>query len=248
MMPTHMDNRPLYILLAFLLVAGFGEAGADVVILRSGEMIQTSTAWRENGEVVYFEGGQVVRIDEHEVERLIDDSAPLEAKPSPRHPAAGESPLPSDTLPSDKGLPPPCPIDDDAGYLELRWGRPLAQFEGLVEVATDPAYGGVKRYVHRHPGKRFGRAVVDEVVFGFWQDRLYTIVVQTSNFLDFRDLKAEVTRRYGAGRQNRDDVEKYYWMDKGTDRLLSYDYDSDLGFLWMRSRALHEKVRLHDVE
>ena len=37
----------------------------------------------------------------------------------------------------------------------------------------------------------------------------------------------------------------YRWIDRdrGSDRLLSYDLDADSGFLWMRSRALHEKVK-----
>jgi hypothetical protein len=84
---------------------------------------------------------------------------------------------------------------------------------------------------------------VDDIIYGFWQGKLYTITVWTSNFMDFRDLKAEAFRRFGEGNQNRERVEKYYWMDPGTDRMLSYDLDTDSGFLWMRSRALHDKVK-----
>jgi hypothetical protein len=237
-----MPNHAWPIFLAIVLVAGVGEAGADVVILKSGEMVQTQKAWKENGEVLYLQGGRVVRIDAGEVERLIGSPVPPEGKSPP------DAPFPPDAPRAGQALPPPSPTDDDIGYLDLKWGQPLALFEGLIGVATDPAYGGVQQYVKKQGNQHFGRAGVDNIVYGFWRDRLYTIVVQTSNFLDFRDLKAEVFRRYGAGIQNRADVEKYYWTDKGSDRLLSYDYDSDRGFLWMRSRALHEKVRVHDTD
>ena len=238
-----MQNKFLNTLLVFAIVTGAASVGADMVVLKSGEMFLTPRAWKENGIVNYVKDGQVVRVDEKEVERLIQSPVPVEEKPPP-----GQRPAPDPQAPptgpvAGQTLLPPAPTDDDTGYLNLRWGQPLSQIEGLDHIGTDPAYGGVAQYSKRVREKRFGRASVDDIVYGFWQEGLYTIVVQTSNFLDFRDLKAEAFRRFGAGAQRRDDVEKIYWVDKSSDRLLSYDYESDTGFLWMRSRVLHEKVR-----
>ena len=116
----------------------------------------------------------------------------------------------------------------------------MSQVEGATPAGTDPDYGGVQLYTTKD-SHRFGRAQVDRIIYGFWQGKLYTITVWTSNFLDFNDLKADAFRRYGKGFQNRVDVEKFYWSDDTTDRLLSYDYNT--GFLWMRSREIHERVR-----
>ena len=231
----------LTILLAIILVTAVGTVGADMVILKSGEMFETRKAWKENGVVNYYKNGRVVRVDEKEVERLIqapvpgEDKPPSEQRPAtdprPEAPAAGQS------------LPPSLPTGDDSGYLDLRWGQPLSQFDDLTLVGTDSAYGGVQQYINKQHKNRFGRASVDNIFYGFWQGRLYTILVETSNFLDFMDLKAEAFRRYGEGRQEGDHEEKYRWVGKGSDRLLSYDYETDTGYLWMRSQALHEKVR-----
>jgi hypothetical protein len=95
---------------------------------------------------------------------------------------------------------------------------------------------------------RFGRASVDNIFYGFWHGGLYTILVETSNFLDFMALKAEAFRRYGEVRPEGDQEERYRWTGKGSDRLLAYDYQSDTGYLWMRSQSLHEKVKVRYPE
>jgi hypothetical protein len=84
---------------------------------------------------------------------------------------------------------------------------------------------------------------VDYVFLGFWQGGLYTILVEVSNYLDFTDLKAEAFRRFGTGRKDSGDQERYRWSDPVSDRLLSYDDNTGTGYLWMRSHVLHKKVR-----
>lgn len=237
-----MDNKLFAVLLGIVLMTGVGQAGADVVILRSGEMFQTPRAWKEKGAVNYYKDGRLVRVDEKEVDRLIRSPSSLEDQPpSEQRPASGLTP-PSDIPAIGQTFSAPSPTGDDSGYLGLKWGQPLSTFEDLALVDTDPAYGGVQQYTHPQRKKRFGRASVDNIFYGFWQGGLYTILVETSNFLDFMDLKAEAFRRYGERSSESDHEEKYRWTDKGSDRLLSYDHDTDTGFLWMRSQALHEMV------
>ena len=235
----HMHKKILNMVCAITLMTGVGTVDADMVILKSGEMFQTQRAWKENGTVNYINNGQVVRVNEADVERLIHAPGPVEAPPAPEHRT------PADTHPPAEGLPlsAPSPDGDETGYLDLKWGQPPSLIKDLTQVGTDAAYGGVQQYTRKHKKKRFARALVDDIVFGFWENGLYTILVEVSNFSDFMNLKAEAFRLFDVGTRNDEDVEKYYWLDKGTDRMLAYDFDSDTGFLWMRSRALHERVR-----
>ena len=233
---------------AIMIVATFlmaGAAAADMVILKSGEMFQTRRAWKENGVVNYYRNGRVVRVDEAEVERLIHSPEPVEDPPSPENrPAAAPHP-PVEDPSAGQPLPVPLPEGDAAGYLDLRWGQPPSQVEGLKHVATDPAYGGVQQYTTKKQTQRFGRARVDAIFFGFWREGLYTILVEVSNYPDFLDLRAEAFRRYGNIRPTPGYLEHYRWADRdrGADRLLAYDLDADSGYLWMRSRALHDQVK-----
>ena len=229
-------------LLTLIPIVGMGTADADMVILKSGEIFQTPKAWTENGIVKYYKDGRVSSVDKGEVERLIHSPAALEKKsPAADRPAADRA-APPDNPAAAPSISPTLPKGEAVGYLDLTWGQSPTGIEGLVLVGTDPAYGGVQQYSSQQGRRHFGRASVDDIVFGFWQDGLYTITVWTRNFLDFRDLKEEAFRRYGKGMQNRADVEKYYWIDKGSDRMLSYDGESDTGYLWMRSRAMHKIV------
>lgn len=237
-----MPNRLIALFLGIGLFTGSNLVRADMVILRSGEMYQTPRAWKENDTVNYYKDGRVVRVDEKEVDRLIQSPVPLEDQPPSEQQPAADPTYPTDIPAAGQPLSPPSPTGDDSGYLGLKWGQPLSQIDGLALVGTDPAYGGVQQYAYVQRKKRFGRAHVDNIFYGFWQGGLYTILVETSNFLDFMDLKAEAFRRYGEGRQESDHEEKYRWTDEGSDRLLAYDHDTDTGFLWMRSTVLHEKV------
>jgi hypothetical protein len=84
---------------------------------------------------------------------------------------------------------------------------------------------------------------VDNIVFGFWKNQLYTILVEVSNYMDFIDLKAEAFRRYGETNPVAGQPDKYRWRGGGTDRQLAYDHQSDAGYMWMRSHKLHAKIK-----
>lgn len=230
------------LLAALIILAAATTTGADMVILKTGEIFQTRKAWKENGTVLYFKDGRVVRIDESQVERLIQSPAAVgEQPPGSDRPSDGQ---PKSGLPSTEQPPPQATHSDgdDVGHRNLKWGQGLSQIEGLTLVGTDPAYGGVQLYTGGSRSPRFGRASVDNIFYGFWEGGLYTILVEVSNYLDFLDLKAEAFRRYGVGNQDGEQPEKFRWMDAQSDRLLVYDDASNTGYLWMRSRAMHAKV------
>lgn len=234
-----MNIKLLIMFLAFILMAGIGESDADTVILKTGEMFQTRKAWKENGVVSYYRNGRLVRVDEREVERLIQSPGQPEAHPPETDRPDAESPSPSRRQPTGQ----PLPAGDEVGHLGLEWGQAPSPIEGLNPVGVDPAYGGVQLFTKDQRSPHFGRASVDNIFYGFWQGGLYTILVEVSNYLDFTDLKAESFRRYGAGEQEGGALEKYRWVEPASDRLLSFDDNTDTGYLWMRSRAVHEAVR-----
>jgi hypothetical protein len=230
------------IALAMLLAMVAGPAAADMVILKSGEMYQTRKAWKENGVVKYYHNGQVVSVDASDVERLIQSQVPAEPQAPSAQPPTARPQLPSAGESNEQPPVAPLPTGGDAGYLGLKWGLSPSQIEGLVFVEADPAYGGVKQYTRQSHPKRFGRAQVDNIFYGFWQERLYTILVEVSNFMDFMALKAEAFRRFGPSSPQSDQMEIYRWRDGGADRQLAYDHAADSGYLWMRSQSLHRKV------
>ena len=228
----------------FVLVLGARDSGADMVILKTGEMFQTRKAWKENGYVMYYREGRVVRVSEQAVERVIHSAAPEGERPPAIDRRKEEAPATGSP-----SIAPPTPQSaDQTGHLGLVWGQSPTTIDGLTLTDTDPAYGGVELYTRNQRVQRFGRAQVDAVFYGFCQGGLYTILFEVSNYLDFTDLKAEAFRRYGVGTPDGGVDEKYRWRDGAADRLLAYDDAAGTGYLWMRSREIHEKVRLRYPE
>jgi len=238
-----MTKKRCLLIAAILLAAGPGAALADMVILKSGEMFQTSKAWKENGVVSYYRDGRIVRVAEKEVERVIHSRRPADNPPSSRSPSAAPPSSAPGQGSADRSPVMRLPAGQNAGYLGLEWGQAPSQIDGLVFVETDPAYGGVRQYIRPSVKTRFGRASVDNIYYGFWQDGLYTILFEVSNYLDFMDLKAEAFRRYGEISPPNDNPERFRWKAKGSDRQLAFDPESGVGYLWMRSQALHAEVK-----
>jgi hypothetical protein len=225
-----------------LLILTAVPSAADIVILKSGEMFQTPKAWRENGQVHFYRNGQLVHVADDAVERLVHDGT-AHVPPGPdRSQSAGGLPPANDTgLPPRSGARPPA-SQGGIGFRGLQWGQPVSALADLQLVETDPAYGGVQQYVQPSRPRRFGRASVDNIYYGFWQGSLYTILIEVSNYLDYEALRAEAFRRYGKGQMPVPGMERYRWTDLQTDRMLSYDDKTKTGYLWMRSRAIHAKV------
>jgi hypothetical protein len=218
--------------MAAVLLAFVPGGHADMVILKSGEMFQTSKAWRQDGSVYFHQNGKVVRYPEEAVERLIESAAPPIRRPQP----------PDRATPAPQPPAPPVHMGQDTGYLGLKWEQSPTAIEGLTPAGTDSAYGGVQLYTVKKRTKRFGRARVDNIFLGFWQGGLYTILVEVSNYLDFTDLKSEAFRRFGSGEKDNGEQERFRWSDPVSDRLLAYDDNTGTGYLWMRSHVLHQKV------
>lgn len=224
-------------------MAAAGAVHGDVVILKSGEMLHTRKAWTQGGQVHLYQNERIVRFDLDDVERVVEETVPYDRGSTDGRPTPDAS---SHHHPHGVRAAPPNVAEPagDTGYRGFQWGMPPAQIKGRgwAPMGSDPAYGGVEEVVLVENGKRFGSARVDRIRLGFWQDGLYTIVVEVSNFLDFRALKTEAFRRYGKGLQRQANTETFHWIDTVADRLLVYDVDTDAGYLWMRSRLLHSRV------
>lgn len=224
-MEAYMAKKRLILALMALMQTVSVPASADIIILKSGEMFDVQDVREENGTLYYIQDNQTWWISADQVERVIRQSTPGKPEPREQEPDAA------------------LPLEEDAGFIELKWGQPPSQLPELIKVSTDPAFGGIDQYARKISDPHFGRAPVDNIFYGFWQDGLYTILVEVSNYLDFTDLKTEAFRRYGHGDRESAKVDRYRWRDATTDRFLVYDDATKTGYLWMRSTSVHAKIK-----
>lgn len=235
------------------------ESAADEVIMATGDRFTTSKVWEEDGKVLFDMQGLIVKVDKKEVAAVIRGphaSDPSIALPGQSVPG-GQGPAPPALNPqaANKPAAPTKSADPDGeshrskpkvrgiGFDGLAWQMHPGQIAGIAKLGTDPSYGGIDQYWRPEGHLALGDVLLGGLVFGFWQNRLYTIMVWVDGKPAYNRLQRTVFDRYGSGRKNEKGLERYIWVDDTTDRMLEFDEQSNTGIFWMRSRDLDIQVK-----
>ncbi len=128
-------------------------------------------------------------------------------------------------------------------FRDLAWGVRPSSMPGLLLSQTNPAYGGVDEFFYPQEDLRLGDAPLNGILYGFWQNRLYTITIWADGPPSYKKLRRWVLDTYGPGHQSDRSVERRVWYGNGTDMLLEFDETLNTGIFWMRSAKLHTRVR-----
>ena len=247
-------------------------AYADEIVMKSGERFSTSKVWEENGKIIFDMEGLTVNVEKDEVETIIRDTDPqtqpdhATRKPNdvPQDIEGIEDGLASDNetiwvmndvaLPITKTAPTyPSPttknnsnynhLDLGTGFNGIEWQMTSEQLPGLEIIETDPAFGGIDQYwLPEHP-LRWGWAQLDGWVFGFWEDRLYSIMMWANGPTAYQELRKQAFKSFGPGKRNVDNEERYVWDEPSTQRMIEYDRRLGVGLFVMRSSALDAKIK-----
>ena len=155
-------------------------------------------------------------------------------------------PQPTAAAPEGRQPQPPAPARKSAVFREYAWGMRPSSMPGLLLSQTNPAYGGVDEFYFPDEHLELGAAPLSGIVYGFWQNRLYTITIWTDGRPSYEKLRQWVIDTYGPGHQRKQDVERRVWYGDGSDRLLEFDETLNTGIFWMRSHQLHTRIaQLH---
>jgi hypothetical protein len=245
-------------------------AHAGEVVLTSGERFSSDKIWEEEGKIRFNMQGLVVSVDKADVVSIIPnngaDASPEDRKPTPRSPstmhqrpapAAQSTTKPPRAVPS----PPKQRVSKPAhasqeesgnhqkikgiGFEGLTWQMRPADLPGLSKIKTEEIYGGVDQYWQPDGPLTLGDALLDGLMFGFWQNRLYTITMWVDGKPGYERLKQSIFQRYGRGQKSKkSSPDRYVWVsDKTTDRLLEFDAKRNIGIFWMRSRGLDTHIK-----
>ncbi len=233
---------------------------ADEIVLNSGERFTSDRVWKENGKIRFNMHGLVVSVNPADVVSIIRDT-PVAPQPPIKKPVTIPSATPTPTIPAGKQQaaktasktsrtkkPPPekalqSPRVKGIGIDGVEWQMQPTAIPGIEKIKTDPAYGGIDQYSRSEGHLRMGDALLDGLVFGFWQRRLYTITIWVDGKPGYERLQQAVFHRYGKGRKNKAGLERYVWVEDTTDRLLEFDDELNTGIFWMRSRELDQHVK-----
>lgn len=235
-------------------------AHADEVVLTSGERFTSSKVWEENGKILFDMQGLIVSVSMADVAAIIRGTGnpslpavspelPLQNRPeaSPSGRVQTSSQKPAAPVVSEK----PVIRNQTARNPEIRgigldglvWQMKPTEIPGIEKLETDPSYGGIDQYWWPGGNLTLGNALLDGLVFGFWQNRLYSIMIWVNGNPGYTRLQQAVFDRYGPGAKNETGLERYIWRDNTTDRMLEFDAKLNTGIFWMRSKNLDQQIK-----
>lgn len=251
---------------------GAVESGAKEVVLTTGERFTSTKIWQTSDKIKFNMHGLVVTVDKSDVAAIIEDdgsqqpmatAAPQYAPtPAPVHtpaPAVKKTPAPLSpakkqqkpaprtahkTAPSTKQPPPPGPGKiDGVGHGGLSWLMTPADITGLAYIGKDPDDESIDQYWRPSEKMALGEARLDGIVYGFWQNKLYSIMMWVDGPPGYERLRQSVFQHYGQGRKSTKVKDRYMWISRQSDRMLEFDHHRNTGFFWMRSRQLDARMK-----
>jgi hypothetical protein len=230
-------------------------AQADEVVLTSGERFTSEKIWEEKGKIRFNMNGLVVSVEKADVASINrhDGAAPSFAQPgpatlppSPMHrqpaPKARSTAKPTRPAPPPAKQPASAPARSSIqksgdhqnikgiGFAGIAWHMRPTDLPGLAKIKTEEIYGGIDQYWQPDGPLSLGDVLLDGLVFGFWQNRLYTIMMWVDGKPGYERLKQVIFQRYGPGQKGKNSKDRYVWVkDKTTDRLLEFDAERNIG-------------------
>jgi len=242
---------------------------ADEVVLTSGERFTSDKIWEEKGKIRFNMHGLVVSVQKSDVAAIHRDGGSAQASrnsaPNTRPPSQDPmQPAPTHQSPTQPKTVAPTPPERSAskpdpspkkrsqpndkiqgiGFKGIAWHMKPADLPGLSKIGTEEVFGGIDQYWQPDGPLSLGEALLDGLVFGFWQERLYSIMMWVDGKPGYKRLKRAIFKRYGEGEVSKQQPDRYVWVkDRTTDRLLEFDSERNIGVFWMRSRELDALIK-----
>lgn len=265
-----MNRSGFRIIFGLILIGSvlISSVDADEVVLTSGERFSSPEVWEEKDKIRFNMHGLVVSVSKSDVAAVIrtDGTVKSGSRPAQRNPVqpqptdapCAKTPSPQKVSAPAKQPPPPSQVAaspvrkretpkrivQGIGFSGISWHMRPNDLPGLAKIKTEPVYGGIDQYWRPDGSMTLGNVLLDGLVFGFWQNRLYSIMMWVEGEPAYRRLQKVVFDRYGEGQKSKNSQEQYVWVkDKTTDRLLEFDKERNIGIFWLRSRELDAHIK-----
>ena len=238
------------------------------VVMKSGERFETSQVWEQDGSIRFNMQGLIVTVEKNDVAEVIRQPAPLKphqasdplsdpiegTTTATPHPNTSTHALGPDAKPHRQAAlskPSQAPLKElplgisnqSTGFQGVYWQMKSQDMPNLAKVETDPAFGGIDQYRRTDQSLRWGGVVLDGWVYGFWRDQLYSIMMWIDGRNGYDHLYRQVINLFGPGNKDINGLERYVWVAPGTQRMLEFDAQLNVGILVMRSSVVDAQIK-----
>lgn len=142
------------------------------------------------------------------------------------------------------------PGSEPEGFRGIKWGTDINTLSRMKYSITDPSYGGVQYYIREVDELKIGGATLERIEYGFWRGKFCDVIIYTTGYVNFNNLKQVVFKKFGKGYQKQKDgyIESYYWWGENTLMMLDYDLFSQEGCLFMSSKEMLKQMREYEKQ
>lgn len=135
------------------------------------------------------------------------------------------------------------------GFRGIKWGDDPDTVPYLRYYGEDKARGGMRLYTRSTDEMKIGAADLTSILYVFWQERFFEVVVSVSGLSNFKALKEATFERYGAVEKDNPITEYYCWPNlTGALMALKYDEITEKGMLLIYSNAISKEVKEYEKE
>jgi hypothetical protein len=116
--------------------------------------------------------------------------------------------------------------NEPGDFRGLKWESSVRDTSGMNFLAEE---GDLRFYEREKDPMRIGDVPVERIVYGFFKDRFYNVLVYYLSLPNFLSLKGTLSAQYGEPYRPSETANKYFWNGEKVDILLLYDDVTNTG-------------------
>ncbi len=106
------------------------------------------------------------------------------------------------------------------GFRGIIWGSSVKDLPGAEFLAKE---GDQQFYTLKGEKLTIADARIDKIVYGFYKDRLFNVMVYYTGLPNFMKIKEVLMQQYGIPDQPNQYIDKYFWDGSKVDIFANYD-------------------------
>lgn len=122
----------------------------------------------------------------------------------------------------------PVTKKEPAEFRGLKWGSNVRELPEMRLLAEE---GDLKFLEKANELTRVGEVNVDKIIYGFYKDRFYNVMIYYSSPADFDKLREALAKEFGPPFQPIESEKKCFWNGEQVNLLLNFDEASTTGRL-----------------
>jgi len=138
------------------------------------------------------------------------------------------------------------PGSEPDGFRGIEWGTYVSSLKDMEYIKTGETKF-IKLYIYKRKGEdlRIGRAKLKNIIYFFWEGKLFAVSIHTKAFSNWSYLKKAIFQKFGKGFQKKKNKEYYEWEGKTTVMTMAYDETSREGHLFLRSVKISKQKEVY---